>query len=80
MHQVDQDVSKQELLKGVIKGAKTQNCHIIAEGVESLSELRFLHSLGVDCVQGYLLHKPQSKADILKQLNKAEEQDVKDVA
>ncbi len=80
VHQVDKDISKQELLKGVIKGAKRQNCHIVAEGVESLSELRFLHSLGVDCVQGFLLHRPQSRQDILRQIQQEEETIVQDVA
>jgi EAL domain-containing protein (putative c-di-GMP-specific phosphodiesterase class I) len=42
------------------------NLDIVAEGVETGEELRFLRSGGCDLVQGYLFSKPLSAADFAR--------------
>jgi EAL domain-containing protein (putative c-di-GMP-specific phosphodiesterase class I) len=61
--------AKQAYLKGVIVAAKQLNADVIAEGVETWEELEVLQAMGVDYVQGFLLHRPQALEVILQSLN-----------
>ena len=47
--------------KGLVNSyAQRLGLHIVAEGVETESQLQILSQLGCDVVQGYLLGKPQT--------------------
>ncbi len=59
---IDKDVLKQELLKSIRTFSYTVGIKIIAEGIETLDEIRKLIELGIDYGQGYWLGKPRRKA------------------
>ena len=42
---------------------------MLAEGVETWEEASILKGMGVELIQGFLLHKPQNIEKILEQLN-----------
>ncbi len=52
------DSRGEKLLKYVIMLAKSLGMHITAEGVENLTQVRFLNSLHCDELQGYYFSKP----------------------
>ncbi|UFH51312.1 EAL domain-containing protein [Pseudomonas sp. KNUC1026] len=55
---IDQDPQRRALASALIAFAQETGCSIVAEGVESISELEALRRLGADKVQGYLLGRP----------------------
>ncbi len=55
---IDTDVKRQEIVKSLIKLSKINGYKILAEGVETESEVRVLRKLGVDFMQGYFFGKP----------------------
>lgn len=55
---IDQDPQRRALASALIAFARETGCSIVAEGVESVSELEALRRLGADKVQGYLLGRP----------------------
>ena len=61
--------SKKGFVQGLIDAAKKLDAKILAEGVENIAELEVLRSMGVEYVQGFLLHRPESAPHILSQLN-----------
>ena len=52
--------AQQHLVELLLEFAAQSNTNVIAEGIETLSELRFLQRLGVSYGQGYALGKPNS--------------------
>jgi EAL domain-containing protein (putative c-di-GMP-specific phosphodiesterase class I) len=58
-------LSRRALAKGLIAFAHEIGSSIIAEGVETESELEALRAIGVDKVQGYYLSKPRSLDDFV---------------
>lgn len=62
---IDTDASKRALAKGLIAFAHEIGSTIIAEGVETESELATLRAIGVDKVQGYYLSKPKTLEDFV---------------
>ncbi|MBX9762462.1 MAG: EAL domain-containing protein [Pseudomonadaceae bacterium] len=63
---IDQDNVRQILVEATLQMCRKLNIRVIAEGIESLAELRTLQAMGVELFQGYLLAKPgfQSLPDI----------------
>jgi EAL domain-containing protein (putative c-di-GMP-specific phosphodiesterase class I) len=55
---IDRDPAKQALVAGMRHFARTTNCRLIAEGVESEAEAQTLAQLDVRLVQGYLFGRP----------------------
>ena len=53
------------LAKALCAFAKSINCRVIAEGVETKAELNSLKELAVDSVQGFLLGRPSPIEDVL---------------
>ncbi len=52
---IDADADKQQFLKALIDYAHPRGVQVLAEGVETLSELRKVLEMGVDLLQGYCL-------------------------
>ena len=50
-----------EILQTIISLAKNLKKKVIAEGIETESQLRLLQNLGCDYGQGYLMSRPQTK-------------------
>jgi EAL domain-containing protein (putative c-di-GMP-specific phosphodiesterase class I) len=51
------------LIRAIISMGRALNLEIIAEGVETATQLNFLRDAHCDEVQGYLLGKPMSAVD-----------------
>lgn len=62
---IDADPCRRALARGLIGFAHEIGSTIVAEGVETETELAALRAIGVDKVQGYYLSKPQSRDDLL---------------
>lgn len=72
---VDTNLDKQELIRSLVGYARRRGTRVLAEGVETASELQMLMVCGVDYLQGYYTGRPQkypqqirgeAKADILR--------------
>ncbi|WP_455756152.1 EAL domain-containing protein [Sulfurimonas sp.] len=57
-----------EICKTIISMAKGLNLNVIAEGVETEEQAKFLHENGCAEIQGYLYHKPVSRDEIKEKL------------
>lgn len=55
---IDVDPSRQELFRNLVSYSHERNIMVIAEGVETASEMNTLIRLGADYLQGYYLGKP----------------------
>lgn len=55
---VDVDGNKQQIVKNIVEYAHGRNMKIIAEGIETGTEMKKLLELDVDLLQGYYLAKP----------------------
>jgi EAL domain-containing protein (putative c-di-GMP-specific phosphodiesterase class I) len=55
---IDTDAARRALASALIRFAHETGSKIVAEGVETASELRVLRSLGVNKAQGYFLGRP----------------------
>ena len=62
IHDVLTDPDDAKLVAAIIAMGHSLHLDIVAEGVETRDELRFLRSRGCDLVQGYLFSKPLSAA------------------
>lgn len=56
---INEDGAKRAVVEAVAALAEKINARVIAEGVESLEELRTLYSVGVRMAQGYFLARPE---------------------
>lgn len=55
---IDKDENRQILMRNIIAYAKERNVKILAEGVETVEEMRLLVQMKVDYIQGYYFAKP----------------------
>ncbi|MEA5577424.1 EAL domain-containing protein [Anabaena sp. UHCC 0451] len=55
---IDKLTDKQSIIKGIIQMAHHLNINIIAEGVETQTELNWLKQNGCDVIQGYFFSRP----------------------
>ena len=55
---INTDLDKQRFLKSLIEYARPYGIKVLAEGIETLDELRTVLALGVDLLQGYCLARP----------------------
>lgn len=58
---VDKDHDKQDMIRNLMSYARNRGTCVLAEGVETESELRMLMDFGVDYLQGYFLGKPNEE-------------------
>lgn len=57
---INRDHARQALIAGIGYFALKRNVRLIAEGIETVAELKTLRSLGISHGQGYLLGRPQN--------------------
>jgi EAL domain-containing protein (putative c-di-GMP-specific phosphodiesterase class I) len=57
---VTHDETDRALIDGIVTFAHALNMNVIAEGVETLDQLRALDALGCDMAQGFLIAKPMA--------------------
>jgi len=55
---IDADPDKQQFLKALIEYARPRGVQVLAEGVETMDDLRRVLEMGVDLLQGYCLARP----------------------
>jgi EAL domain-containing protein (putative c-di-GMP-specific phosphodiesterase class I) len=60
--------SKRAYVKGLVEAALDSCSSVLAEGVELWQEAQVLQDMGVELIQGFLLHKPQPVEVILEDL------------
>lgn len=65
---IDSDSPRRALAAALIEFARQTQSHVVAEGVETASELAALQALGVDDVQGYHLARPLEVAALAQRL------------
>ena len=58
IHQLEQSLNKQLVIKKIIRVAKAQGVDVYATGVESKMELDLLKKLGVKGAQGHFFAEP----------------------
>jgi len=72
VHDVPQDADDAAIVTGIIALAHSLRLEVVAEGVETESQLRFLRERGCDMLQGYYLSQPipveQFERDILEKV------------
>jgi diguanylate cyclase (GGDEF)-like protein len=68
VYSVGEQGENSEILQTIISLAKNLKMRVIAEGIETVSQLGVLQNLGCDYGQGYLLAKPKSKDETEKLL------------
>jgi EAL domain-containing protein (putative c-di-GMP-specific phosphodiesterase class I) len=62
------DSAKESFVDGIVKAGKMVQSLVVAEGVELWEEAAIVQGMGVDLIQGYLCHKPQSLEVVLQQI------------
>lgn len=59
---IDRDKVKQAIVQGIVGVAQALCLQVIAEGIETTGELKYLQSIGIDLFQGYLFARPAVEA------------------
>lgn len=72
--------AKKMFVDGVVKAAKTINARVLAEGIETWDEALTVQAMGVELIQGFLLHRPESLERILEQIRGGKDQNLGSVA
>ena len=65
------DAHSVNLIGSIINMAHTLNMTVVAEGVETEQQLRYLADNGCDLIQGYLYSRPVPEAEAIRFLNEA---------
>ena len=68
---IHEDLPKQAFVRGLVEASKIAKSTILAEGVERWEEAVVLKEMGIDLIQGFLLHRPQSAEMIKRDLENA---------
>jgi EAL domain-containing protein (putative c-di-GMP-specific phosphodiesterase class I) len=54
----DKDISKYTMIRNLVKIARENNVKVLAEGIETRSEMETVIRCGADYLQGYYLSRP----------------------
>lgn len=65
---IDMDPARAALASALMGFSKKIGAKIVAEGIETAEELDFIRALGINCAQGYFLHRPMPIAALLQTL------------
>ena len=57
---VDEDKTKQQFIKTILKTAAAMGCRVITEGVETESEYSMVRKLGAELIQGFYFSRPKA--------------------
>ena len=68
------DPAKKIFVEGIVKAAKLVSANVLAEGIETWEEASVVQEMGVDLIQGFLLHRPQAVEEVLEQLSEGQDQ------
>ncbi len=77
---IHKDPVKQAYVRGLVKAAKILNTIILAEGVELWEEAAVLKDMGVELIQGFLLHRPEEPSKVIDQIGDDDKSDLETVA
>jgi len=55
---IDRSMPRQMIVESMVALCKRMGIAVIAEGIETEAEYRFVRDMGIDLIQGYLLAKP----------------------
>lgn len=61
IHEIDKTPVKQEFVRSIVDLCQSLTCKVIAEGIETATELLVLKQLGIIYCQGYLLGRPETQ-------------------
>ena len=64
VRRIGDDPARQALVAGLVHFAAMTGCSLVAEGIESVTELEVLQELGVGFGQGYLLGRPAPEPEL----------------
>ncbi|HET9238492.1 MAG TPA: EAL domain-containing protein [Oligoflexus sp.] len=78
IQEIDKDPVKQAYVRGLVTAAKILNTTILAEGVETWEEAAVLKEMGIELIQGFLLHRPMAAKIIKDQLGIKETEKAED--
>lgn len=70
IRQVMNDADDAAIISTIMDMARNLDMRVIAQGIESKSQLKFLHTIGCEFAQGFLFAKPVSGEKIFKALMK----------
>ncbi|UJF20947.1 sensor domain-containing phosphodiesterase [Shewanella sp. OMA3-2] len=65
IQQLETDPRHKALVEAIVSMSKALDLTVVAEGVETQSQLDFVNQLNIPAVQGYFFYKPMPKADFL---------------
>ena len=65
INRIEEKPKLEAFLRGLLAAFRSTQAQILAEGVESTKELLKLREIGIDLVQGFLLHRPEKQSEIL---------------
>ncbi|MEZ9594425.1 EAL domain-containing protein [Shewanella sp. 10N.261.52.F9] len=65
------DPSDEKLIRAIVMMAQNLDLPLVAEGIETIEQWRFLNALGCDYAQGYLMSKPLPSIKLLAHLQQA---------
>ncbi len=57
------------IIQAIVGIARGFNLQLVAEGVETVEQAEFLHGLGCDEIQGYLISRPMPGTKLLEWLS-----------
>lgn len=69
INDIETDSSNTILAETIVRMAHDLNLQVIAEGVETQTQLECLEKLSCDYIQGYLFSKPVPKHELIKYIN-----------
>jgi EAL domain-containing protein (putative c-di-GMP-specific phosphodiesterase class I) len=72
LEKIHLDPAKKVFVEGIVKAAKHIKATVIAEGIETWEEAEAAQQLGIELIQGFLLHRPQPLSLIEAQLIKTD--------
>lgn len=64
IREMTSDSGKAAIVQAIIALGHSLELNVLAEGVEDAAQAKYLHSLGCDAMQGYLVSRPQSAEDM----------------